>query len=85
MTQYVKDEGKTPLFSKSGKLSGLSQSIYDVLLCGLRGNLKKDAVVAILHDITVRNFYVIFFLSLTEACMDMLYLRVLLFTKFFEM
>lgn len=72
MTQYVKDEGKTPLFSKSGKLSGLSQSIYDVLLCGLRGNLKKDAVVAILHDITVRNFYVIFFLSLTEACMDMI-------------
>ncbi|XP_013134643.1 PREDICTED: THO complex subunit 2 [Papilio polytes] len=52
VTQYVKDEGKTPLFSKSGKLSGLSQSIYDVLLCGLRGNLKKDAVVAILHDIT---------------------------------
>ncbi|XP_013175234.1 PREDICTED: THO complex subunit 2 isoform X1 [Papilio xuthus] len=52
VTQYVKDEGKTPLFSKSGKLSGLSQIIYDLLLCGLRGNLKKDAVVSILHDIT---------------------------------
>ncbi|CAH2091992.1 unnamed protein product [Euphydryas editha] len=53
VTQYIKDEGKTPLFSKSGKLSGLSQSIYDLLSCGLRGFLKKDSVISVLKDISV--------------------------------
>lgn len=53
VSQYIKDEGKSPLFSKSGKLSGVSQSIYDLLLSGLHGNLKKDAVISVLHDIAV--------------------------------
>lgn len=53
VTQSVKDEDKSPLFSKSGKLSGLSQNIYDLLLCGLRGNLKKDAIISVLREITV--------------------------------
>lgn len=53
MTQFVKDEERSPLFTKSGKLSGLSQTIYDLLLSGLRGNLKKEAVLSVLRDITV--------------------------------
>lgn len=53
MTQFIKDEDKSPLFTKSGKLSGLSQTMYDLLLCGLRGNLKKEAVLTVLRDITV--------------------------------
>ncbi|KAG6465042.1 hypothetical protein O3G_MSEX014901 [Manduca sexta] len=52
VTQSIKDEEKSPLFSKSGKLSGLSQTIYDLLLCGLRGHLKKEAVLSVLKDIT---------------------------------
>lgn len=60
MTQFVKDDDKSPLFTKSGKLSGLSQTIYDLLLSGLRGNLKKDAVLSVLKDITVSCF--VFFL-----------------------
>ncbi|XP_068627551.1 THO complex subunit 2 [Battus philenor] len=52
VSQFIKDEGKSPLFSKSGKLSGLSQNIYDLLFCGLHGNLKKDAVISVLCDIT---------------------------------
>ncbi|CAH0721695.1 unnamed protein product, partial [Brenthis ino] len=55
LTQYIKEEGKTPLFSKSGKLSGVSQNIYDLLLCGLRGVLKKDAVISVLKDITIMH------------------------------
>lgn len=57
MTQSIKDEEKTPLFTKSGKLSGLSQNIYDLMLCGLRGNLKKDAVLSALREITVSVLY----------------------------
>ncbi|KAH9641004.1 hypothetical protein HF086_015100 [Spodoptera exigua] len=53
VTQFIKDEDKSPLFTKSGKLSGLSQTIYDLLLCGLRGNLKKEAVLSVLREITV--------------------------------
>lgn len=53
VTQFIKDDDRTPLFSKSGKLSGLSQTVYDLLLCGLRGNLKKDAVLSVLRDITL--------------------------------
>ncbi|XP_052738245.1 THO complex subunit 2 isoform X1 [Bicyclus anynana] len=53
MTQFIKDETKSPLFSKSDKLSGLSQNIYDLLLCGLRGLLKKDSVVSVLKDLIV--------------------------------
>ncbi|XP_022828903.1 THO complex subunit 2 isoform X1 [Spodoptera litura] len=53
VTQFIKDEDKSPLFTKSGKLSGLSQTMYDLLLCGLRGNLKKEAVLSVLRDITV--------------------------------
>ncbi|XP_072941770.1 THO complex subunit 2 isoform X2 [Epargyreus clarus] len=52
VTQYVKVEAKSPLFGKSGKLSGLSQNIYDLLLCGLRGNLKRDAVISVLREIS---------------------------------
>ncbi|XP_063823392.1 THO complex subunit 2 [Ostrinia nubilalis] len=51
VTQSIKDEEKSPLFTKSGKLSGLSQNVYDLLLCGLRGNLKRDAVLAVLREI----------------------------------
>lgn len=61
VTQSIKDEDKSPLFTKSGKLSGLSQNIYDLLLCGLRGNLKKDAVLSALRDIAVRINFVIMF------------------------
>ncbi|XP_045527093.1 THO complex subunit 2 isoform X1 [Pieris brassicae] len=53
ITQYIKDEGKSPLFTKSGKLSGLSQSIYDLLLSELKGYLKKDAVISALREITM--------------------------------
>ncbi|XP_045492361.1 THO complex subunit 2 [Colias croceus] len=53
LTQYIKDEGKSPLFTKSGKLSGLSQSIYDLLLCALKGYLKKDAVISVLREIAM--------------------------------
>lgn len=53
VTQSIKDEEKSPLFTKSGKLSGLSQNIYDLLLCGLRGNLKRDAVLSVLREICV--------------------------------
>ncbi|XP_075972929.1 THO complex subunit 2-like protein isoform X2 [Anticarsia gemmatalis] len=53
VSQFVKDEDRSPLFSKSGKLSGLSQTVYDLLLSGLRGNLKKDAVLSVLRDISV--------------------------------
>lgn len=53
VTQYIKDEGKSPLFTKSGKLSGLSQSIYDLLLSGLKGYLKKEAVISALREISV--------------------------------
>ncbi|XP_026748281.2 THO complex subunit 2 isoform X1 [Galleria mellonella] len=53
VTQSIKDEEKSPLFTKSGKLSGLSQSVYDLLLCGLRGNLKKDVVLATLKEISM--------------------------------
>lgn len=56
VTQFVKDEEKSPLFTKSGKLSGMSQSIYDLLLCGLRGYLKKDAVLCVLKDIVVSRY-----------------------------
>ncbi|XP_049865529.1 THO complex subunit 2 isoform X2 [Pectinophora gossypiella] len=52
VTQYIKDDDKSPLFTKSGKLSGVSQSMYDLLLSGLRGTLKKDAVLSVLRDIT---------------------------------
>ncbi|KAL4708817.1 hypothetical protein ACJJTC_011781 [Scirpophaga incertulas] len=51
VTQFIKDEDKSPLFTKSGKLSGLSQNLYDLMLCGLRGVLKKDAVLSILREI----------------------------------
>ncbi|XP_045763498.1 THO complex subunit 2 isoform X4 [Maniola jurtina] len=51
--QFIKDEAKSPLFSKSDKLSGLSQNIYDLLLCGLRGLLKKDSVISVLREIIV--------------------------------
>ncbi|KAI5636701.1 transcription- and export-related complex subunit domain-containing protein [Phthorimaea operculella] len=53
VTQFIKDDEKSPLFTKSGKLSGVSQSIYDLLLSGLRGALKRDAVLNVLKDITV--------------------------------
>ncbi|CAH2979751.1 unnamed protein product [Chilo suppressalis] len=53
VTQTIKDDNKSPLFSKSGKLSGLSQNLYDLMLCGLRGNLKKDAILSTLRDICV--------------------------------
>ncbi|XP_053599966.1 THO complex subunit 2 [Plodia interpunctella] len=53
VTQSIKDEEKSPLFTKSGKLSGVSQSLYDLLLCGLRGNLKKDIVLSTLKEITL--------------------------------
>lgn len=53
VSQFIKDEGKSPLFSKSGKLSGVSQSVYDLLICGLRGILKKDAVLSVLRDISL--------------------------------
>ncbi|XP_048481158.1 THO complex subunit 2 isoform X2 [Plutella xylostella] len=52
VTQSIKDEEKTPLFTKSGKLSGLSQNIYDLLLSGLQGALKKDVVLTTLREIT---------------------------------
>ncbi|XP_012547253.2 THO complex subunit 2 isoform X1 [Bombyx mori] len=52
LTQFTKDEHRTPLFSKSGKMSGFSQSVYDFLLCGLKGNLKKDTVLSFLREIT---------------------------------
>ncbi|KAJ2950525.1 hypothetical protein O0L34_g8768 [Tuta absoluta] len=52
VTQFIKDDEKSPLFTKSGKLSGVSQSIYDLLLSGLRGVLKRDAVLNVLKDIT---------------------------------
>ncbi|XP_013185845.1 THO complex subunit 2 isoform X2 [Amyelois transitella] len=52
VTQSIKDEEKSPLFTKSGKLSGVSQSVYDLLLCGLRGNLKKDVVLSTLREIS---------------------------------
>lgn len=53
VTQSIKDEDKSPLFSKSGKLSGISQTLYDLVLSGLRGALKKDAVLSVLREITV--------------------------------
>ncbi|XP_063616072.1 THO complex subunit 2 [Cydia splendana] len=51
VTQSIKDEEKSPLLTKSGKLSGLSENIYDLLLCGLRGALKRDAVLSALQEI----------------------------------
>lgn len=63
VTQYIKDEERSPLFSKSGKLSGLSQTVYDLLLCGLRGNLKKDAVLSVLKDMSV-SYLIYIILSL---------------------
>lgn len=53
VTQFAKDGERSPLFSKSGKLSGISHTLYDLLLCGLRGNLKKDAVLSVLREISV--------------------------------
>lgn len=55
MTQSIKDDDKSPLFTKSGKLSGLSLNIYDLLLSGLKGVLKKDAVLYVLKEIAVSN------------------------------
>lgn len=63
VTQFIKDQEKSPLFSKSGKLSGISQTIYDLLLSGLRGNLKKEAVLTVLRDISVSynlSFFLLF-------------------------
>lgn len=60
LTQHIKEEGKTPLFSKSGKLSGISQNIYDLLLSGLQGFLKKDAVISVLKDIAVGIYNLIY-------------------------
>ena len=57
MTQFVKDDDRSPLFTKSGKVSGLSQTIYDLLLSALRGNLKKEAVISVLRDIAVSAYY----------------------------
>ncbi|XP_041973437.1 THO complex subunit 2 isoform X2 [Aricia agestis] len=51
ITLYVKDEAKSPLFSKSAKLSGISESIYDLLLCCVRGLLKKDSIITVLREI----------------------------------
>ncbi|VVC89140.1 unnamed protein product [Leptidea sinapis] len=51
ITQHIKDENKSPLFTKSGKLSGFSQGLYDLLICGLKGYLKKDAVILVLREI----------------------------------
>lgn len=53
VTQSIKDEDKSPLFTKSGKLSGLSQNLYDLMLCGIRGTLKRDAVLLVLREISV--------------------------------
>lgn len=55
VNQFIKDEDKSPLFTKSGKLSGISQAIYNLLLSGIRGALRKDAVLSTLRDIVVRN------------------------------
>lgn len=55
VTQSIKDDDKSPLFTKSGKLSGLSLNIYDLLLSGLKGTLKKDAVLSVLKEISVSN------------------------------
>ncbi|XP_026326436.1 THO complex subunit 2 isoform X2 [Hyposmocoma kahamanoa] len=52
VTQSIKDDDKSPLFTKSGKLSGLSLNIYDLLLSGLKGALKKDAVLSVLKEIS---------------------------------
>lgn len=54
VNQYIKDEERSPLFTKSGKLSGLSQTIYDLLISGIKGYLKRDAVLTALSDISVR-------------------------------
>lgn len=62
ISQYIKDDTKSPLFSKSGKLSGLSQCIYDLLLCGIRGVLKKDSVISALRDMVVSILYSLLFI-----------------------
>lgn len=59
VSQNIKDEDKSPLFTKSSKLSGLSQTIYDLLASGTRGFLKKDYVVSALHDISVSIFNIV--------------------------
>ncbi|GBP63211.1 THO complex subunit 2 [Eumeta japonica] len=53
VSQLIKDEEKTPVFTKSDRLSGLSQIVYNLLLSGIRGLLRKDAVVCTLRDITI--------------------------------
>lgn len=50
--QNITDDVKSPLFTKAGKLSGLSQSLYNLLASGARGFLKKDLVLSTLKEIT---------------------------------
>ena len=42
---YIKDADKTPLLSKTGKLTGISRALYELFVQGVRGNLRKEAVV----------------------------------------
>lgn len=53
VSQYVKDEAKSPLFTKSGKLSGISETLYYLLLSGVKGQLKLDNVLTALKEVTV--------------------------------
>lgn len=51
--QLLKDDSKSPLFTKNGKTTQFTNYIYNLLLRGIHGTLKKEAVVNTLAELVV--------------------------------
>jgi hypothetical protein len=51
--QLLKDETKSPVFDKSGKVSSIITNINALIDKGLKGQLKVEAVVSTLQELVV--------------------------------
>lgn len=56
----LKDESKSPVFTKSGKATLINNYVYSLIAKGVRGSLKKESVVSTLSDLVVRILFYLY-------------------------
>lgn len=64
----IKDNARTPLLSKSGKLTGLGKAIYDLISNGIKGTLRREAVSSTIGELCVCVFKLFICSSLYFTC-----------------
>lgn len=51
----LKDSLKSPMFDKNGKVNNICNYMTMLITKGIHGNIKKEAVVNTLQELTVSN------------------------------